>query len=128
MNRYKVIVEGGNFLLPLNSRIKTVGFFSTFIIRSKDASAISKDLEPVIHSRLKENHLELKNGLFSVSRVIVEAVYSLDSSEPIDKVDGFSFYKMTTFSRLSFAIKAAYVKMFFPRRLIVINDGKERLL
>ena len=99
VENYKVLVEGSNFLMPLQSEIKTVGFFCTLWVPSECMSSLEEHIQSVMTEKIKESSLGVKRGIFSKSRIIVESVSPCEEDIP-PKSDGFTFYEMTVKQKL----------------------------
>ena len=124
MRRFKVIVEGINYLFPGDKGIETVGFFSTFIISCPTYDQLRVELEKKIAERVIQNKLEIVCGEIFGSYSIIESIYAEDESEIFAQTDGFTFYKMSFFARFTCVLKRLFYKIVSPKRLVSVSTKK----
>lgn len=122
VNSYKVIVEGFNFLLPMEEKNKTVGFFCTLLVRSVSVGAIAEEIQPLIASKIKESHLDVKSDFFSFSQIVIESVFPDDNRSAQSTLDGFTFYEMSFFQQIISTVKGVYLRLYSPSRLVELKS------
>ena len=125
MRKFKVIVEGMNYLFPGGESIETVGFFSTFIISCPAYNQLRVELEKKIVERVVQNKLGIVCGEIFGSYAIIESIYTEDEGEIFDQTDGFTFYQMSFVSRVSSVLKRIFYKIVSPKRLVSVRPRKK---
>lgn len=125
MRKFKVIVEGVNYLFPSDKGIETVGFFSTFIISCPTYDQLRVELEKKIVERVVQNNLEIVCGEIFGSYTMIESIYTEGEGEIFDQADGFTFYKMSFLARVTGVLKKFFYRIFSPKRLLLVSIRKK---
>jgi hypothetical protein len=124
MKRFKIILEGHGYFLTLSDRKESVGFFTTFLVSAKSLDEIRSIVVERLKARLSENNIGVVSNLLFTSYSTIEAIYLLEENEPVEIVDGFSFYTVNFLRRVMAYVALIYFKIFWHKKLIIIDPIK----
>lgn len=91
MPAYRALIEGRNFLLDLDGRPRRHGFYQTVFVQSSDPAEAEAAAIRAVKDDPELKHMA-QNRADDPPMLYVDALYELESAEPLPEAKGRTYY------------------------------------